>query len=53
MVAVDWYGGLSKWRYTGEDLNSRLNEQGGEWEVGCICIAYVISKANRTASKVS
>jgi len=33
VVAVDWYGGLSKWLYTGDGLNSRLVEQEGEWEV--------------------
>jgi WD40 repeat protein len=36
VVAVDWYGGLSKWLYTGHGFNSRLIEQEGDWEVGCI-----------------
>ena len=36
MVAVDWYGGLSKWQYTGAGLHSRLLEQEGQWEVICI-----------------
>jgi len=33
VVAVDWYGGLSKWCYTGGGDNGRLIEQEGEWEV--------------------
>jgi len=32
VVAVDWYGGLSKWQYTGAGIHSRLLEQEGQWE---------------------
>ena len=42
MVAVDWYGGLSKWLYTGNGLNSRLVEQEGDWEVGCFFYSIIV-----------